>query len=469
MLLRSLRSISLLAVAASALSSCGDSQSLNSELADNRTPTRPMPIPAPIPGRPLPVPSILNPETTNLSAALPIEKGTLRFGKKLKTINFQRLNTNTALVEGDILIPLRSVLAPRNNVLEESPADPNGPDVYNRWPGGIVHYRIDPSLTNQQRVTDAIAHWEAKTSLRFELRNSLQTDYITFRPGSGCSSYIGMTDGEQFVNLADGCSTGNAIHEIGHAIGFWHEHTRFDRDTFINVNWDNIQAGLEHNFRDKSDAGFSGEDVGTYDFSSIMHYGSSFFSKNGQPTITKKDGTLITAQRNGLSAGDLTQAEALYNGYIRGDCVGFNSSNLTLRVMNGKYLIVDGNHSMFAFDVQAEAQQALNILRSFNGTQSCFVGRPGPSMNYFLTTGGQAPTGWIAGEDCISFDPATVRVEDVNNAGNHYRVVSGNMWMLDFGDKRFEAGRALRVIRDMGFTKQCFVGRPGPSFTYWKK
>ena len=48
------------------------------------------------------------------------------------------------------------------------------------------------------------------------------------------------------MSLGPNCvSKGIALHEIMHLLGFFHEHTRFDRDKYINVLWDNIDPGRE--------------------------------------------------------------------------------------------------------------------------------------------------------------------------------------------------------------------------------
>ena len=64
---------------------------------------------------------------------------------------------------------------------------------------------------------------------------------------------------------------GTIAHEIGHVLGFHHEHSRPDRDEFILVNNTNIQDGKEYNF----DAYTLDESMSfaAYDVSSIMHYG----------------------------------------------------------------------------------------------------------------------------------------------------------------------------------------------------
>ena len=180
-----------------------------------------------------------------------------------------------------------------------------------RWPNCRIPYTIDAALPNQARVTDAIAHWESRTRFRFVLRTAANAagfpDFVTFRPGSGCSSAVGRRGGQQFVNLGAGCTLGNVIHEIGHVVGLWHEQSREDRDSWVRINWAKIQAGMTHNFNQHIT---DGDDIGAYDYGSIMHYPRNAFSTDGTDTITPLVAGAAIGQRTALSAGDVAAANS---------------------------------------------------------------------------------------------------------------------------------------------------------------
>lgn len=59
-----------------------------------------------------------------------------------------------------------------------------------------------------------------------------------------CKSHIGKKGGKQLLSLGSGCKNrGHVTHELMHALGFFHEHTRPDRDKFVKILWNNIKSG----------------------------------------------------------------------------------------------------------------------------------------------------------------------------------------------------------------------------------
>jgi astacin len=246
------------------------------------------------------------------------------------------------------------------------------PGAQFRWPGGVVPFTIDPELPDTGRVNDAIDHWHSRTGIRLVARTNEQ-NFVTFRPGDGCSSHIGMRGtGQQFITLAPGCNKGSTIHEIGHAVGLWHEQSREDRDRFIRILFENIEAGQEHNFDQHIS---DGDDIGRYDFGSIMHYDEFAFSKNDQPTIETLHGEDI-GQRSGLSDADVQAVNFMY------------PPSIPLSLKPGLYTIQQKSNGRFvdAHEYSGKDFGVVTRLAQDNDTQKWVMTRfGGPYMSGLYT------------------------------------------------------------------------------------
>eukprot|EP01098_Paradermamoeba_levis_P006512 TRINITY_DN2699_c0_g1_i2.p1 TRINITY_DN2699_c0_g1~~TRINITY_DN2699_c0_g1_i2.p1 ORF type:complete len:401 (-),score=146.70 TRINITY_DN2699_c0_g1_i2:151-1353(-) len=171
-----------------------------------------------------------------------------------------------------------------------------------RWPGGIIKYKYTANISAELRVKveSSIKTWTSKTCLKFELTDSdefsegavteerKKNHYLLVRAkASGCNAGVGFFPAKtpQYINLGPECSLGNIIHEMAHVIGVKHTQARQDRDRYVKIHLDRVQAKREHNFEKSDPNNF--KSMGPYDYGSIMHYPPKAFAKNGAVTIEK--------------------------------------------------------------------------------------------------------------------------------------------------------------------------------------
>lgn len=172
------------------------------------------------------------------------------------------------------------------------------------WPNAIIPFVIDEGVfprgsARYQAVMAAMSAWQSQTPFRFVLKTAKDIDYVrfTWNPKetrscladvehcSICESNVGRQGGEQLINCdlmtPKNFSQGSMMHEIGHAIGLYHEQQRSDRDTYVKVRSDVPSTDANYG-KESPDKRF-----GAYDFESIMHY--HFFDDPTQKIPTQLD------------------------------------------------------------------------------------------------------------------------------------------------------------------------------------
>ncbi|XP_075693166.1 astacin-like metalloendopeptidase [Rhinoderma darwinii] len=298
------------------------------------------------------------------------------------------------------------------------------------WPkasSGLVSipYVLDPQFTNEDKavIVKAMLEFSALTCVGFVPRTT-EADYLNIISDIGCWSSLGREGGPQDLSIdREGCMLHGVIqHELNHAVGFEHEHSRSDRDSYIKILWQNIYPIYNNSFL-KSNTNNLGLE---YDYSSVMHYGKYAYARNyWEQTIQPiPDNAVLIGQRIGLSNLDVAKINRLYNcsvcsSVLSGDQgIFFSASNPSnypnnyncswlIRIPNRKVQL-----QFLAFDVQSSAGCSSDFVRVYDGPswtspllldRSCGAGQM-PSLVSsdtimlleFITNGSVTATGFKA-------------------------------------------------------------------------
>ncbi len=209
------------------------------------------------------------------------------------------------------------------------PPQPEAPPQV--WAGGTVYYEfLSVPPTEQLLMRQAMNEWEfCGAGVRFVERTPGIADYVQIQVDSAnWSELVGRKGGMQTLHILDWYDHGLLLHELGHVLGLWHEHSHWNRAQYVTVQIANIcdtccqnscpssTPTCMCNFKIVEQSDWL-TPASLYDFESVMHYHQYEFSSSPglitiqtQPAYQSYQSTM--GQVNQLSALDIQDITTIY-------------------------------------------------------------------------------------------------------------------------------------------------------------
>merc|ERR1712180_283025 len=192
-----------------------------------------------------------------------------------------------------------------------------------RWPERTVNYDLSQVVDPEDKtlIINTLNQLQNKFDGCVMFREASTGNRMMVVDDDGCYSSVGFNKYFERQNLSLSpreCMYPAVIeHEFMHAIGVQHTHSRPDRDNYVTIIEENIQANATHNFTDNFEK-LDKEEYNTfglpYDYLSVMHYSGTLFSNGKGKTILTKDSSMqdVIGRAQGVSDGDIELVKRMY-------------------------------------------------------------------------------------------------------------------------------------------------------------